>query len=100
MAKNEDKLKAAGLRMALKMIPDELVEKAPQHLETFLTERLKAVAPMTDEVGVVYLITPDQEGHMQILTVGMDEKNTVTRLVAKSDFSQIFKSLLDNLKNL
>ena len=33
---NESKLKAAGLRMALKVLPPDLLKAAPQHLENFL----------------------------------------------------------------
>ena len=100
MPKNEEKLKAAGLRMALKLLPADLLEKAPEHLEALLNDRLRAVEPASGEAGVCYLIAPATDGHMQILTVGMDEQNAVTRVVAQSDFAQILNALLENLKNI
>lgn len=100
MPKNEEKLKAAGLRMALKLLPADLLEKAPEHLEALLNDRLRAVEPATGEAGVCYLIAPAADGHMQILTVGMDERNSVTRIVGQSNFAQIFNALLENLKNI
>lgn len=86
--------------MALKLLPADLLEKAPEHLEALLKDRLRAVEPATGEAGVCYLIAPAADGHMQILTVGMDEQNAVTRVVAQSNFAQIFNALLENLKNI
>lgn len=100
MPKNEEKLKAAGLRMALKLLPADLMDKAPEHFEAFLNDRLRSVEPASGEAGVCYLIAPDNEGHMQILTVGLDEQNTVTRIVGQTNMAEIFNQILDGLKKI
>ena len=100
MKSNEDKIKAAGIRMALKMLPKDIMDAAPRHLETALTERLQKESPCQGEAGICYLLTPDDGGHIKVLLVGMDEQNTVTRVVAASDLAEIFTTMLDNLKNI
>ena len=97
---NESRLKSAGLRMALKLLPPDLISKAPQLLESYLMERLSHVEPESNEAGACYLIAPQADGTLAVLTVTLDEKNAVSRIVEKTDLSVIFQSILNNLKEL
>lgn len=98
---NESKLKTAGLRMALKLLPPDLLNAAPQHLENYLMERLKQVEPERHEAGACYLIAPDNKtGRLRIMTVTLDEQNAVSRIVSETDLNELFRSILDNMKNL
>lgn len=101
MASNESKLKAAGLRMALKLLPPDLLKAAPQHLENFLKQRLADVEPDRHEAGACFLIAPDaKDGHLRVMTVALDEQNAVSRIVSETTLAEIFASILDNMKEL
>ena len=101
MASNESKLKAAGLRMALKLLPPDLLKAAPQHLENFLKQRLADVEPDRHEAGACFLIAPDtKDGHLRVMTVALDEQNVVSRIVSETTLAEIFASILDNMKEL
>lgn len=97
---NESRLKSAGLRMALKLLPQDLLSKAPQLLETYLMERLSKVKPDSNEAGTCYLVAPQADGRLDVLTVTLDENNAVSRVVDRTDLNVIFQSLLNNLKDL
>lgn len=98
--KNGNRLRNAGLRMALKLLPDDMLKAAPAQLERYLNERLANVEPLAGEAGVVFLIAPQADGTMKILTVTLDEGNTVQRIIEKTDISEIFTAILENLKEL
>ena len=99
--KNESRLKAAGLRMALKLLPPDLLNAAPQHLESFLKQRLAEVDPERHELGACYLIAPHaQDGHLRVMTVTLDEQDAVSRIVEETNFAQIFQSILQNMQDL
>lgn len=98
--KNESRLKSAGLRMALKLLPPDLMAKAPKLLESYLMERLKKVEPESNEAGACYLIAPQADGQLDVLTVTLDENNTVSRIIDRTDLDAIFQTLLLNLKDL
>lgn len=101
MASNESKLKAAGLRMALKLLPPDLLQAAPLHLEAFLKTRLADVEPERHEAGACYLIAPHaKDGHLRVMTVTLDEQNAVSRIVSETTLEEIFASILDNMKEL
>ena len=101
MASNESKLKAAGLRMALKLLPPDLLKAAPQHLENFLKQRLADVEPDRHEAGACFLIAPDtKDGHLRVMTVALDEQNAVSRIVSETTLEEIFKAILENMKEL
>lgn len=98
---NESKLKAAGLRMALKLLPPDLLNAAPQHLENYLKQRLKQVETERHEAGVCFLIAPHaQDGHLRVMTVALDEQNSVSRIVSETTLDEIFKAILENMKEL
>lgn len=98
--KNESRLKSAGLRMALKLLPPDLLNKAPQLLENHLNERLSRIEPEGNEAGACYMIVPQHDGSLVVMTVTLDEQNTVIRIVDKTNLTEIFQSLLNNLKDL
>lgn len=101
MASNEAKLKSAGLRMALKLMPPDLLKAAPQHLENFLKARLADVDPERHEAGACFLIAPSAtDGHLRVMTVALDEQNAVSRIVSETTLEEIFASILDNMKEL
>ena len=97
---NESKLKAAGLRMALKLLPPDVLNQAPAKLEEYLKERLAQVKPEQDEAGTCYLIAPQADGSLAVLTVTLDEQNTVRRKVAQTTIGEIFGAILQNFKEL
>lgn len=100
MSDNQSRIRSAGLRMALKLIPDDLLQQAPAHLERYLNERLSRVKPEQGEAGTVFLIAPQGDGTLAVVTATIDEFDTVRRVVEKTDLSKIFKQLLDNLKEI
>lgn len=97
---NESRLKSAGLRMAIKLLPPDLLSKAPKLLESYLMERLSHVEPERNEAGACYMIVPQPDGRLVVMTVTLDEQNTVSRVVDRTDINVIFQSLLNNLKEL
>lgn len=101
MDRNETRLKAAGIRMALKLMPPDLLQAAPLHLEAFLKTRLADVEPDRHEAGACFLIAPDtKDGHLRVMTVTLDEQNAVSRIVSETTLAEIFKSILENMKEL
>lgn len=97
---NESKLKTAGLRMALKLLPPDILEAAPRKLEEFLTERLRQVEPVAGEAGTGYLIIPAQDGQLSVHTATFDEQNTVQRIVSTTTLTEIFNAILSEMQNL
>lgn len=98
---NESRLKSAGLRMALKMIPDDLVQQAPATLETHLLKKLASVDPMTGESGSCFLLAPnDTTGALRLMTVTLDEESRVNRIIDETTLGELFRQILDNLKEL
>ncbi len=99
-AKNDNRIRSAGIRMALKLLPDDLLASAPAHLEKYLNDRLAKVELEPDEEGTAFLIAPKADGTLVVITATFDKDDTVRRVVEKTDLSKIFKQLLDNLKEL
>lgn len=98
---NETKLKAAGLRMALKLIPQELIDQAPATLEKYLLNELADVEPMTGESGSCFLLAPDNTtGAMRLMTVTLDEESRVSRIIKTTSLSDLFRQIIDSLKEL
>lgn len=98
---NESKLKAAGLRMALKLLPPDVLAAAPARLEEYLKQRLEQVEPERHEAGACFLIAPHaHDGHLRVMTVALDEQNAVSRIVSETTLDEIFKAILDNMKEL
>ena len=98
---NENRVKSAALRMALKLIPDDLLQKAPEHLENFLKGQLAKIdLNLTEgEAGSCFIIIPGDD-RLDILAVTMDEKNTVQRIVDRTNLTTIFNTILENMKEL
>lgn len=97
---NDSRIKAAGLRMALKMLPPDIMAAAPAKLEEYLAGRLRQVEPEQGEAGTVFMLTPQRDGHLAVLTVTLDEQNTVRRIVGHTDITEIFGLILDGLKEM
>lgn len=97
---NESKLKAAGLRMALKLLPPDILNQAPAKLEEYLKERLRQVEPEEGEAGTCYLIAPQADGGLAVLTVTLDEQNTVRRVVSQTTIGEIFTAIIKNFNEL
>lgn len=100
MKDNDDKLKARAVKMAVKLIPDSLMESVPKHLEEFLNDRLKAVSPETGEAGAVYMMVPQPDNSMKILLVTLDESSAVRRVVSQTTMAEIFAQIMDGLKKM
>ena len=87
--------------MALKLLPPDLLQAAPLHLEAFLKTRLADVEPDRHEAGACFLIAPDtKDGHLRVMTVTLDEQNAVSRVVQRTSIGEIFASIIDNMKEL
>lgn len=98
---NESKLKSAGLRMALKLIPQELLDQAPAALEKYLLNELTDVEPMTGESGSCFLIVPDSNtGAIRVMTVTLDEECRVKRIVKVTSLSDLFRKIVAGMKEL
>ena len=101
MADNENRIRNAGLRMALKLMPPDLLNAAPKHLESFLMERLRQVEPKRHEAGACYVIAPDdKDGGLRIMLCTMDEQCAVSRIVKKTTFSELFRQILGEMKEM
>ena len=98
---NERRLRNAGLRMALKLIPPDLLDQAPATLEKYLLDQLRDVEPERHEAGTVYLIAPDdQTGGLHLMLVTLDEQCAVSRVVKKMTLSELFNQILNGIKEL
>ena len=98
---SSDTLKNAGLRMAMKLIPPDLLEQAPATLEKYLLNELSNVEPMTGESGSCFLIAPDSTvGALRIMTVTLDEESRVSRIVKTTSISELFHNILNGLKEM
>lgn len=98
---NEKKLRNAGLRMALKLIPKELLDQAPAQLEKFLLGQLTDVEPIQTESGACYLLAPDNNtGALRLMLVTLDEESRVSRIIKQQTLSELFNQILDGLKEL
>lgn len=98
--KTDNRIRSAGIRMALKLLPEDMLAAAPVHLEKYLYDRLSKVELESGEEGSVFMIAPQADDTMKILTVTLDEQNTVHRIVERTDITELFKAILDNLKEL
>lgn len=98
---NESRLRGAGLRMALKLVPDDLIQQAPATIEKHLLNKLAAIEPMTGESGSCFLLAPDNTtGALRLMTVTLDEKSRVSRIIDTTTLGDLFRQILDNLKEL
>ncbi len=97
---DESKLRTAGLRMALKLIPDDLMKAAPAHLEKFLIEQLAKEEPEEGEAGTVFLVAPQMDGSIAVFTVTLDEENRIRREIRKTTMAELFGQIVKNLKEL
>lgn len=95
----DNKLKAAGVRMALRMIPADLLEGAPAKLASYLNERLARVELAEGETRAAYLLAGQGE-QMTVATVVMDAHGTVTRVAETTTLNLLFSQILNQLKDL
>lgn len=101
MADNEKRLRNAGLRMAMKLIPQELLDQAPATLEKYLLDQLTDVEPMSNESGTCFIIAPDEtDGGLRLMLVTLDEKCTINRVIKKTTFSELFRKILEEMKEM
>lgn len=103
MQKNQDekRLRNAGLRMALKLIPQDLLEQAPATLEKYLLGQLTEVDPERHEAGACYVIAPDDtDGGLRFMLCTMDEQCAVSRIVKKTTLSELFRQILEGMKEM
>lgn len=101
MPDNENRLRRAGLRMAMKLIPQDLIDKAPATLEKYLLNQLTEVEPDRHEVNACYLIAPDDAaGGLRIMIVTLDEQCAVSRVIKKTTMSELFRQILDEMKEM
>ena len=101
MMENEKRLRHAGLRMALKLIPPDLLDQAPATLEKYLLNQLADVDPERHEAGACYLIAPNNTtGALRIMLVTLDEQNAVSRIVKETTMSELFRQILDGMKEM
>lgn len=101
MADNEKRIKAAGIRMAMKMIPQDLLDQAPATLEKYLLKQLTEVDAQRHETEACYLIAKDKtDGGLRLMIVTMDENCAVDRIVKKTTLYELFRQILGEMKEL
>ena len=101
MPDNDKRIRNAGLRMALKLIPQDLLDQAPATLEKYLLNQLTEAEPDRHEVNAVYLIAPDdKDGGLRIMTVMLDEQCAVSRVLKKTTISELFRQILSEMKEM
>lgn len=98
---NENRIRNAGLRMALKFIPNEMLQQAPATLEKYLANQLLDVSPEINESGACYLISPDERtGALRLMLVTLDEKCCVCRIIKEMTIADLFNKILEGIKEL
>ena len=98
---NESRIRGAGLRMALKLVPDDLIQQAPDTIEKHLLNKLADIEPMTGESGSCFLLAPDNTtGALRLMTVTLDEESRVNRIIDTTTLGDLFRQILDSLKEL
>lgn len=103
---NEKRIRNAGLRMALKLIPPDLLDQAPATLEKYLINQLADVEPERHEAGACYVIAPDDAstgsatGGLRLMLCTMDEQCAVSRIVKKTTLSELFRKILEGMKEM
>lgn len=97
---NGNRVRNAGVRMALKLLPDDMLSEAPRHLEAYLQEQLRQVEPETGEAGACYLMAPQADGSLKIMIVTLDESSAVRRVVRTTTLDDIFRSILEVMRQL
>lgn len=100
-SKNDSRLRNAGLRMALKLIPQDMLDQAPATIEKYLLGQLADVEPMQGEAGTCYLLAQDhQTGALRLMLVTLDEESRVSRIVNAQSLSELFNQILEGIKEL
>ena len=98
---NENRLRNAGLRMALKLIPNDLMQQAPATLEKYLANQLLEVQPKLNESGACYLISPDdQTGALRLMLVTLDTECRICRILKVMTITELFNKILEGIKEL
>lgn len=98
---NENRVRNAGLRMALKLIPKDLLQQAPATLEKYLIDQLLDVSPNLDESGTCYLISPDDStGALRLMLVTLDGECRVCRIIKTMTIAELFDKILDGVREL
>ena len=98
---DDKRIRNAGIRMALKLIPQDLLDQAPATLEKYLLNQLADVEPARHEASGCYLIAPDDtDGGLRIMLVTLDEQCAVSRVIKKTTFSELFRQILDEMKEM
>ena len=87
--------------MALKLLPPDLIDQAPAVLEKYLLNQLTDVEPEQNESGTCYLIAPDDtDGGLRIMLVTLDEQCTISRVIKKTTFSELFRQVIAEMKDM
>lgn len=105
MPDNDKRIRNAGLRMALKFIPQDLIDQAPATLEKYLLNQLADVELDTlTESGACYLIAPNDSeegtGALRLMLVTLDEQCAVSRVIKKTTLAELFRQILDEMKEM
>ena len=101
MPDNETRIRNAGLRMALKLIPQDMLDQAPATLEKYLLNQLAEVDEQRHETEACYLLAQDKtDGGLRLMLVTMNEDCAVERIVKKTTLSELFRSILGEMKEL
>ena len=87
--------------MALKLIPQDMLDQAPATLEKYLLDKLTDVEPERHEAGACYVIAPDAtDGGLRIMLCTMDEQSAISRIVSKVTLSELFRNILTEMKEM
>ena len=98
---NENRIRNAGLRMALKLIPNDLLQQAPATLEKYLEDQLLDIQPDLNESGACYLISPDEStGKLRIMLVTLTMECSISRILKVMTINDLFNKILEGIKEL
>lgn len=98
---NETRLRAAGIRMALKLIPQDMMDSVPATIEAYLAAQLAEVEPIEGESGACYLIAPaEAKGRLSLKLVALDGQCAVCRIIKESTVTELFKKVIAEIKQI
>ena len=87
--------------MAMKFIPQDVIDNAPATLEKYLLNQLADVDQQRHETSACYVIAPDKkDGGLRFMLVTMDENCAVDRIIKKKTFGELFQQILSEMQKL
>jgi len=93
-----NRLRNAGLRMALKMIPDDMIAAVPAKIAAYLNERLAKIELKNDEERAVIMLSDFGENEMLVNTVTVNADGIIERVVEHTELTTLMNMLIKQTK--